>query len=80
MRLEDAVIERIERLKKQNNMTQYELSVKGGVPQTTLISIKRKRSKAVGIKTLWLICEGFGITLAEFFDDSVFDRQNIVAD
>ena len=41
MQLSDAVISRIEELKKEYGWTQYKLSEVSGVPQTTLISIKR---------------------------------------
>lgn len=80
MKLEDAIIERIEELKKKYNITQYELSVRGGIPQTTLISIKRKRSRTIGIKNLWLICDGFGITVSEFFQHPMFDKKNIIVE
>lgn len=73
-RLTNAVVRRIEELKKEKRMTQAELSVMSGIPQTTLISIKRKRSKSVGAYTIYLLCEGFGISLREFYDSPLFDR------
>ncbi len=77
MLFRDAVIERIEELKKQKGMTQYMLSERSTVPQTTLISIKRKRSNAVSAKNIYLICEGFDITLTEFYDSPLFARTNL---
>ena len=72
MQLNDAIINRIEELKKQRGWTQYKLSEESGVTQTTLISIKRKRSKDVGISNIWKICNGFGISVIEFFDSPLF--------
>ncbi len=77
MLLEDAVALRIEQLCIEKNMFKYDLFLKSGVPQTTLCSIKKKRSKSVQIKTLYSICEGFDISIKEFFDSQLFDRNNI---
>lgn len=77
MKLQDAIIERIEGLCWEHNMTKYELFKASGVPQSTLTSIKKKRSGAVKISTLYAICEGFEISLEEFFADKLFKRENI---
>lgn len=77
MQLSDAVINRIEELKKKYGWTQYKLSEASSVPQTTLISIKRKRSKDVGITTILKICNGFGITLIEFFNSPLFENIEV---
>ncbi len=74
MQLSDAVISRIEELKKEYGWSQYKLSEASGVPQTTLISIKRKRSKDVGISNILKICNGFGITLIDFFNSPLFEN------
>lgn len=77
MLLEDAVALRIEQLCIEQKMTKYELSERSGVPQTTLSSIKKKRSTSVKMKTLYAICEGFDISLAEFFSSPLFDRNTL---
>lgn len=77
MLLEDAIALRIEQLCIERNMTKYELFVKSGVPQTTLCSIKKKRSKSVQIKTLYAICEGFDISMEQFFASPLFDRSTL---
>lgn len=77
MLLEDAVALRIEQLCIERKMTKYDLSMASGVPQTTLTSIKKKRNRSVKIKTLYAICEGFGITLAEFFSSPLFARDTV---
>lgn len=77
MKLEDAVILRIEQLCLEQNKTKYDLFKASGVPQSTLTSIKKKRSKSVKIITLYAICEGFDISLEEFFNSPLFARENI---
>ena len=77
MKLEDAVILRIEQLCIERNMTKYNLFLKSGVPQSTLTSIKKKRSGSVKISTLYAICEDFDISLEEFFHSPLFSREEL---
>ena len=77
MKLVDAVILRIEQLCIEKNMTKYDLFKASGVPQSTLTSIKKKRSGSAKISTLYAICEGFDISLEEFFSSPLFKRENI---
>ena len=77
MKLVDAVILRIEQLCIEKNMTKYDLFKASGVPQSTLTSIKKKRSTSAKISTLYAICEGFDISLEEFFSSPLFKRENI---
>ncbi len=78
MKLEDAIILRIEQLCIERNMTKYELFKSSGVPQSTLTSIKKKRSGSVKTITLYWICEGFDMSLKDFFDSPLFSRDNII--
>lgn len=78
MLLADAVILRIEQLCLEHKMTKYDLFKASGVPQSTLTSIKKKRSGSVKVSTLYAICEGFGISLEEFFHSPLFQRENII--
>lgn len=58
-------------------MTKYDLFKASGVPQSTLTSIKKKRSGSAKIITLYWICEGFEISLEQFFASPLFNRENI---
>ena len=77
MKLEDAIILRIEQLCLEKKMSKYDLFKSSGVPQSTLTSIKKKRSASVKIITLYWICEGFDISLEDFFNSPLFERENI---
>lgn len=75
MKLADAVILRIEQLCIERNMTKYDLFIKSGVPQSTLTSIKKKRSGSAKISTIYAICEGFEMGIVDFFSSPLFDRN-----
>lgn len=77
MKLGDAVILRIEQLCIEQNKSKYDLFLTSGVPQSTLTSIKKKRCQSVKVSTLYAICEGFDISLQEFFNSPLFERENI---
>ena len=46
-----------------------------GVPRTTIITMTR--SNTVKLSTIYGICEGFNISLQEFFNSPLFDKENI---
>ena len=77
MKLSDAVILRIEELCIKNNMNKYQLFKASGVPQTTLSSIKKKRALSAKVITIYQICEGFNISLKDFYDSPLFARENL---
>ena len=47
-------------------------SYKAGVSQSTIKSILNGESKNPGIVTIKKLCDGFGITIVEFFDTEEF--------
>ena len=75
--LTDVVADRILKYLGENNMTQYRLAQKSGLPKETIKSIMRRQTKNVTLKTIMMICEGFGITLLEFLDDESFKPENL---
>ena len=54
-------------------MTYYALSYASAVPMTTLMHIVDKSTVNPGVLTIGKLCEGFGITLKEFFNAPEFD-------
>ncbi len=73
MQAQDVLVERINNLCKQKRMTYYALSYKSAVPMTTLIHIVDKSTVNPGVLTIGKLCDGFGITLKEFFDSPEFE-------
>lgn len=58
-------------------MTQYQLYKKSGVPQSTISTILNCSYPSVKIRIIYEICEGFEISLEDFFNSPLFERENI---
>ncbi|EUJ53835.1 helix-turn-helix transcriptional regulator [Listeria fleischmannii] len=67
MNVNQLLKERIYELLERNNLTYNRLSTLSGVPQTTIASILND-STVPKVDTLTMICDGFGISVQEFFD------------
>jgi len=63
---ENYVINRIEELCEKRQMTRYKLAQASGIEQSTLSNLLNRKSLP-NIITLSKICDGFGITLSQFF-------------
>ena len=77
MYLNEAVAKRIKELCKDRSMTQYQLYIKSGVPQSTLSTIMSCSYPSMKLRIIYEICEGLGITLEEFFHSPLFKRENL---
>jgi len=77
MKLNEAVAKRIAELCRERGMTQYQLFVKSGVPQSTLSTIMNCLYPSMKLRIIHEICEGFEIGISDFFDSPLFDRENI---
>ena len=66
------IIDRINELCLERNMSYYVLAYRSAVPQTTLSNIMHGISKNPGILTIFKICDGLGISPAEFFNTNDF--------
>lgn len=66
------LINRIKYFCKKKGMSYYVLSYRSTVPLTTIMHILDCSTKNPGIFTVAKICNGFGITLKEFFDSEEF--------
>lgn len=64
------VIARIQELREERGWTNYQLAKKAGLSQSTMTSAMN-RGNNVTVQTIQKCCEAFGITMAEFFDDSL---------
>ena len=70
----ELVSKRIIELCRERAITPNGLSYLAGVPQSTVKSILGGESLNPGIVTLKKLCDGFEITLAEFFDTKEFNE------
>lgn len=77
---EDYVLQRITQLLSKRDWTLYRLAKESEISYSTL-SNSFQRNNVPSVTTLIRICEGFGITLSEFFDeDSMTVKQLTVSD
>ena len=63
-----AVRNRILRLCEEKGMSIHKLAMESAVAPSTIKNILYGKSTNPGIVTLKMLCDGFGITLVEFFD------------
>lgn len=73
MEISEAIVKKINKIKNERNLKNYDLFVLSGVPTSTISAFLLRETKTIRIENLLYICEGLNITLAEFFSDPIFD-------
>ncbi len=74
MELSEAIRKRIKYYLGKNNMNVWALCKSSGVPCSTISTFMSHRTDLIRMDTLLHICEGFSITLEEFFSDDIFNN------
>jgi transcriptional regulator with XRE-family HTH domain len=64
------ILDRITSLRNERGWSNYKLAKEANIPQATLTNLF-KRNNSPTISTLESMCEAFGISLTQFFSDSV---------
>ncbi len=75
MKLNDAIIKRIQEVCEEQNVNICDASLKGGMSPSAIYDLMKGRTKCSKIITVKRFCEGAGITLKEFFDRDYFNEQ-----
>lgn len=65
---------RILLLCEEKNMSIHKLAMESAVAPSTIKNILYGKSKNPGIVTLKMLCDGFGISLIDFFDTEEFQN------
>lgn len=73
MNTKEAVAKRILQLCKERNMSINALANISGVSPSTIYSMLNEKSRNPGIVSLKKLCDGWEITLRQFFDSDLFD-------
>jgi len=68
---------RLAELLQERNMTQYQLFAKTGVPKSTINNIIRCSYDSVKLRTIHELCQGFQISITEFFQSPLFEEVNL---
>lgn len=77
MQLNQAVSKRLKQLLEEHEMTQYQLFSRSGVPKSTINNIINCAYDSVKLRIIHEICQGFPISIAEFFQSPLFDEDNL---
>ena len=77
MRLAEAIKIRIKDLCIEKSMNINQLSIASGINPTTIRSSLKQTYSTPNTSTIYYICLGFNISIKEFFDDKLFDIENI---
>ena len=72
MGIKDAIVERIKELCKQKGIKYNTLATDSGVTPSTVYSLLDEKRRDIGVIVLKKLCDGFGISLSEFFDSDIF--------
>ena len=72
MEISEAIVKKINKIKKERNLKNYDLFELSGVPTSTISAFLLRETKSIRIENLLYICDGLDITLSEFFSDPIF--------
>ena len=76
MKLSDAIRKRIKYYLKEKNMKVWDLCKHSGIPCSTISTFMSGKTELIKIDTLLHICNGFDITLKDFFQILYLILQN----
>ncbi len=74
MNAKQAVAQRILQICKERNLAINAIANIAGVSPSTIYSMLNEKSLNPGIVSIKKICDGFDMTLREFFDSDLFDN------
>ncbi len=74
MQLSDAIIQRIHELCSERHVTVNGISNISGVTQSTVSDIVNGVTKKPTVSTIKKLCDGFDISVREFFDSELFEN------
>ena len=77
MQLNEAVSNRITELLKEQGITKYQLYIKSGVPKSTIGNLVNFTYDSVKLRVIHELCQGFGISITEFFNSPLFVEDNL---
>ena len=77
MKLNQAISERLAELLKEKKMTQYQLFMKSGVPKSTIGNVINCSYDSVKLRIIHELCQGFQISISDFFSSPLFDEVNL---
>ncbi len=77
MKLSTAVAMRVSNILRDKNMSQYRLERIIAMPHNTMRTLMSERNKSVNLRTVMQIIKGLDMTTSEFFDDPLFESDDL---
>ncbi len=74
MKLNEAIVKRINEICKQKGISACAASLNGGKSPSAIYDLMKGRTKCSKVITIQRFCEGAGITLSDFFNSEYFDN------
>jgi len=68
---------RLAELLEQQQMTQYQLYMKSGVPKSTIGNIMNCTYPSMKLRIIHELCQGLNISITEFFHSPLFQEENL---
>ena len=72
----EKILERIDELRKERNLSVYTLAKLSGLNQST-ISNMFARKTAPSLETLFMLCKGLDISVSSFFDENGLSQDEM---
>ncbi len=73
MKLNDAIVKRIDEICKERDRNICDIALSGGMSPSAIYDLIKGRTKCSKVITVKRFCEGAGMTLSEFFDKEYFN-------
>ena len=77
MNLNRAFALRLSNILMQKNMSKYKLEKESGLTHSALRYIFNEVNEDVKFSTIVKVCNALNMTISEFFDDDLFDVNNL---
>lgn len=78
MNLSQAVTIRIRKILDERKMSQYKLEQISGIRHNTMLSFMACKYKSCQLKTLALIIRALDLSFSEFFNDPIFENEDLI--
>ena len=77
MTVAEAVSLRIKNLLKEKNMSQYKLEQKSGIQHGSMACIMNGRNKTITLSTVFMLANGFDMSIIEFLNDQTILNEEV---
>ena len=77
MNISSAVALRVSNILSERNKSFYSLEKDTDIPHNTMKTLMRETNKSVNLRTVMQIAKGLNMTLSEFFNDPIFESEEL---